>query len=169
MLANDVWGVRRSRHGSTLWMSSHSESLRFCRRVGQTRRSLLLRTVYVFSSARVDLSKFQIAVADHRTRLEEICKSRGYNYRDEVVVSREKLLNYDERIRSFFEEHLHVDEEVRYILDGCGYFDVRNEKAKFNFLGIWNIKKSEWFKKILFLLASTKSSFFFDLNLNSFK
>jgi cupin superfamily acireductone dioxygenase involved in methionine salvage len=27
-------------------------------------------------------------------------------------------------IQSFYEEHLHVDEEIRYIIDGKGYEDV---------------------------------------------
>jgi 1,2-dihydroxy-3-keto-5-methylthiopentene dioxygenase len=31
---------------------------------------------------------------------------------------------YPSVIKSFYEEHLHIDEEIRYIVDGEGYEDV---------------------------------------------
>lgn len=63
-----------------------------------------------------------------QSEVDDIARSRSYKNRDEITVSPEKMGEiYEEKVKSFFHEHLHEDEEIRYILDGAGYFDVRNE------------------------------------------
>lgn len=64
---------------------------------------------------------------DHgRKRLDAIKKVRGYSYEDTIDVCPEKLENYEQKIRSFYEEHVHTDEEIRYVVAGSGFFDVRD-------------------------------------------
>ncbi|XP_004699118.1 1,2-dihydroxy-3-keto-5-methylthiopentene dioxygenase [Echinops telfairi] len=62
--------------------------------------------------------------------LEKIRKERNYSWMDIITVCREQLPNYEEKIKIFYEEHLHLDDEIRYILDGSGYFDVRDKEDK---------------------------------------
>ncbi|XHF96832.1 1,2-dihydroxy-3-keto-5-methylthiopentene dioxygenase [Aspergillus wentii] len=58
-----------------------------------------------------------------------LAAERGYKNRDEVVVSPQTMgAVYEEKVKTFFSEHLHEDEEIRYIRDGEGYFDVRGQE-----------------------------------------
>lgn len=60
--------------------------------------------------------------------MEDIAKTRNYANRDEITVSPDAMgAAYDEKIRLFYDEHIHEDEEIRYILKGTGYFDVRDQ------------------------------------------
>lgn len=58
----------------------------------------------------------------------ELASQRGYKNRDEIVVSPDKMGDaYEGKVKMFFDEHLHEDEEIRYIRGGQGYFDVRSK------------------------------------------
>jgi 1,2-dihydroxy-3-keto-5-methylthiopentene dioxygenase len=64
----------------------------------------------------------------HVEDVDQLATKRGYKNRDVITVSPEKMGDiYEEKVRSFFHEHLHEDEEIRYIRDGTGFFDVRSE------------------------------------------
>ncbi|KAM0897823.1 hypothetical protein ACQ4PT_022291 [Festuca glaucescens] len=62
--------------------------------------------------------------------LKKIREARGYSYVDICDVCPEKLPNYKVKIKNFFEEHLHTGEEIRYCLEGSGYFDLRAENEQ---------------------------------------
>lgn len=67
---------------------------------------------------------------DNDENLTMIRDQRGYLHMDIVTLTPEKMANYEAMIKRFFEEHLHADEEVRYCLEGSGYFDVRDEEDR---------------------------------------
>lgn len=53
-------------------------------------------------------------------QLAAIRKARGYSYEDCVTVAPQALPDYEAKLRVFYQEHLHTDEEIRYVLDGSG-------------------------------------------------
>ncbi|KAJ3069711.1 1,2-dihydroxy-3-keto-5-methylthiopentene dioxygenase [Podochytrium sp. JEL0797] len=60
-------------------------------------------------------------------KVETICVERSYKNRDVINIHKDTLPNYDQKIKTFFEEHIHEDEEIRFIMDGSGFFDVRDK------------------------------------------
>ncbi|KAI9586811.1 hypothetical protein GQX74_002658 [Glossina fuscipes] len=75
---------------------------------------------------------FQINADDYENDnvLQELRKKRNYSYEDEITCSEKCLPDYANKLISFFIEHLHTDEEIRLVLDGSGYFDVRDAQEK---------------------------------------
>ncbi|KAJ7175017.1 Acireductone dioxygenase ARD family [Mycena crocata] len=72
------------------------------------------------------VSSWTIPVKGYEPRVDEIARERGYKNRDLINVSKEGMGEiYEEKIKGFFREHMHEDEEIRYILSGSGFFDVR--------------------------------------------
>ena len=58
--------------------------------------------------------------------IEQISKERNYSSRDEVKIGLGISPDYEAKLKMFITEHLHEDEEIRYIRAGSGYFDVRD-------------------------------------------
>ncbi|XP_059376881.1 acireductone dioxygenase [Carassius carassius] len=59
--------------------------------------------------------------------LQKIREEKGYSYMDIITIHPDKLPDYENKVKMFYEEHLHLDDEIRYILDGSSYFDVRGK------------------------------------------
>ncbi|KAL8569995.1 hypothetical protein ACOMHN_056427 [Nucella lapillus] len=59
-------------------------------------------------------------------QLTAIRHDRKILFDDEVDIRPGTLPNFDQQVKNFFTEHLHADQEIRYCLDGSGYFDVRD-------------------------------------------
>jgi 1,2-dihydroxy-3-keto-5-methylthiopentene dioxygenase len=59
-------------------------------------------------------------------RLAAIRKARGYSYEDCVTVTPQAMPDYEAKLKIFYQEHLHTDEEIRYMLDGGGGWGRRH-------------------------------------------
>eukprot|EP00978_Attheya_sp_CCMP212_P001523 scaffold3150_cov51-Attheya_sp.AAC.15 len=63
-------------------------------------------------------------------KLSQLRDDRGYSYADIITVHPDHLPGFESKVKAFFEEHIHDAEEIRYIIDGAGYFDVRDKQDR---------------------------------------
>jgi len=77
---------------------------------------------------RLDLRYWSIPIEEGwEPQIEKVATENNYKNRDTINCTKEGLGDrYESMLKSFFEEHLHEDEEIRYILGGSGFFDVRD-------------------------------------------
>ncbi|XP_029794218.1 1,2-dihydroxy-3-keto-5-methylthiopentene dioxygenase [Suricata suricatta] len=108
-------------------MTSKVESCRKRARGGLPTRvwAQYLLSLRGWTTQNLDADKYE-----NDPELEKIRKERNYSWMDVITICKDKLPNYEEKIKMFYEEHLHLDDEIRYILDGSGYFDVRDQEDR---------------------------------------
>lgn len=90
------------------------------------------------SGVSVSLEKLaEIGVIYHKIETEDelnaLATKRNYKNRDVVSLSVDKfpdLAAYNAKMAQFYKEHYHEDEEIRYVVDGEGYFDVRDKEDR---------------------------------------
>ncbi|MFT7625883.1 MAG: 1,2-dihydroxy-3-keto-5-methylthiopentene dioxygenase [Myxococcota bacterium] len=66
-----------------------------------------------------------VAPAEHQARLDQLCQANGYITQDQVAL-RPDTPNLEGICAKFIPEHFHTEDEVRFVLDGAGIFDIRS-------------------------------------------
>lgn len=66
-------------------------------------------------------------------QVDQLAKERDYKNQDVVNISLDGFGNDEgkllDKLNVFYEEHLHEDEEIRYCVEGSGYFDLRDARS----------------------------------------
>lgn len=66
--------------------------------------------------------------------LNALAKERNYKNRDVVNLNLDTfggdIEAYNNKMKTFYHEHYHEDEEIRYVVSGEGYFDVRDKSER---------------------------------------
>lgn len=69
-----------------------------------------------------------VGTAASAARLAAVRSARGYSFSDAICLAASSMpaADYAAKRAMFLAEHIHSDEEVRYVTGGGGYFDVRS-------------------------------------------
>ncbi|GFO23754.1 1,2-dihydroxy-3-keto-5-methylthiopentene dioxygenase [Plakobranchus ocellatus] len=77
-----------------------------------------------------ELMKFDADIINHCSKFADLRKQRGFIFEDEIELNKDNMKKFENDLAMFFTEHIHADDEVRMVLDGSGYFDVRDKDDK---------------------------------------
>lgn len=67
----------------------------------------------------------QLGTRDYQGALDALAARAGYVHRDEIALGPDTP-GLDAICAKFVDEHLHTEDEVRFVLEGAGIFDVRS-------------------------------------------
>lgn len=71
---------------------------------------------------------------DNLDDVNKLAKERNYRNQDQIRLSKDNFPGGEaalkQKLDQFILEHLHEDEEIRYILNGSGFFDVRDKNDR---------------------------------------
>ena len=71
----------------------------------------------------------KLPMDNYQPQLDELTKRRGYITQDEVSLKPD-MPNLDVVLKKFDPEHHHDDDEVRFVLEGEGVFDIRSNDER---------------------------------------
>src|SRR5277367_6386461 len=77
----------------------------------------------------VTYEQFATDETAYKGPLEKLMGERGYVTMDQVKMWPE-MQNFDALCQKFVGEHLHTDDEVRFVLGGAGVFEIRGDKDR---------------------------------------
>jgi len=83
----------------------------------------------LLAAATLDEERKAALLAAVDPHFDELKQNRPYTARD-LVVLHESQPDFDELTASFRRPHSHADDEVRYILDGLGYFGLIDGRGR---------------------------------------
>ena len=77
----------------------------------------------------VTYEQFETNETAYKGPLEKLMKERGYVTMDQVKMWPD-MPNFDALFQKFVGEHLHTDDEVRFVLAGAGVFEIRGDQDR---------------------------------------
>lgn len=77
----------------------------------------------------VTYERLEVAHGHYKPTLDSLARERGYVEQDIVELSPDTE-DLQAICDKFASEHLHTDDEVRFVLEGAGIFDIRDESDR---------------------------------------